>query len=621
MNWKERLNHYLYGSKKDVLLTLRFVSIINALAALSVIIFNIGFKHDAPEIEFIHWLMDLIFGVFAATYLVKVFYSFKRRLYMRETWMEAGLTGIVLIVGFSRYILHIDLLEEIYSNPAYSYYLDVYDTVITLFLLYFIGFEFIKASSILNSIAVKPAATFIFSFLLLIAFGTFLLMLPEMTTVAAKTTDAHRDGHFMTCLFTSVSASCVTGLSMVDISSFYTTKGHIIITVLMQFGGIGIVTFATFFASFLKQGVGIRHQVVIQDFMASESLFSATGLLRQVIYMTIVIEIIATILVYFSWGTAYEFDSFGQKLGYSIFHAISAFCNAGFTLFEKGLMDGQIEFSYLLHIVIAVTIIIGGIGFSTIQDLFTFKSLRDRMKHPWKEWKLSTQIAVFSAGALIVVGAIVFYLLEKDRTLQVNHLSGLESAVESFFQSVTTRTAGFNTVDIGKLATPTLVFMVFLMFIGASSGSTGGGIKTSTFVIIVQSAVATIRGRKKVEMGKRSISQELIYKAFSIFFFAIAYNTVMIFILSISEAHILGRTNPSTGEAYNMVNLVFEQISAFSTVGLSTGVTSDLSILGKSLIMLSMFVGRVGTLTLALALASRSASNRYEYPNAHLMVG
>lgn len=616
MMWKEQLNHFLYGSKKNALKIAKVISIINALAAITLIIYDIGFHHKPDEMELIHSSMDYIFGIFALTFLFKVFYSFKRRVFMRESWMEASLAAVVLMVGISRYILHIDFLEELYTNPIYSGYLDLYDTIITLFLMYFVGFEFIKASSFLNSVSVKPATTFIFSFILLLAFGTFLLMLPEMTT-------KDEPGYFMPCLFTSVSASCVTGLSVVDISTFYTMKGHIIILVLMQFGGIGIVTFATFFASFLKKGVGIRHQVVIQDFMASESLFSATGLLRQVIYMTIVIEVIASVLVFLSWGNSVEFAGLGQKIFYSIFHAVSAFCNAGFSLFTGGMMDdtggNNLEIAHLLHIVIGVTIVLGGIGFSTIQDLFSLKNLRHRLKHPWKEWKLSTQIAVWGAAVLIVVGMIGYFFLEKDNTLK--SLTGLEASVESFFQSVTTRTAGFNTVDIGALTIPTLVFMIILMFIGASSGSTGGGIKTSTFVILVKSAAATIRGKSRVEMGKRSISQELIYKAFSILFFALAFNTVMIFILCISEAHLYDVVNPSTGEKFSILNLVFEQISAFSTVGLSTGITTELTVVGKTVLMVSMFIGRVGTLTLALALASRGGSGRYAYPNAHLMVG
>ena len=178
-----------------------------------------------------------------------------------------------------------------------------------------------------------------------------------------------------------------------------------------------------------------------------------------------------------------------------------------------------------------------------------------------------------------------------------------------FFQSVTTRTAGFNTVDMSALAPSTLIFMIFLMFIGASSGSTGGGIKTSTFLIIVTSSIATIRGKKTIDMAGRTISNDLLFKAFSIFVFAATYNLVLIFLLSITE------------QGKDILDLVFEQVSAFATVGLSTGITASLSISGKWLIILSMFVGRIGTLTLALALSNRISTNNYKYPNAHLLIG
>ena len=201
----------------------------------------------------------------------------------------------------------------------------------------------------------------------------------------------------------------------------------------------------------------------------------------------------------------------------------------------------------------------------------------------------------------------LYLLLEQNNTLK--GMSTLEKIVASFFQSVSTRTAGFNTVDFSQLANPTLVFMIFLMFIGASSGSTGGGIKTSTFLLISISSIATIRGKKNIDLGKRSISAELLSKAFSIFVFAATFNLLMIFLLSITESHL------------DILKIVFEQVSAFATVGLSAGITAELSIYGKVLIIISMFVGRIGTLTLALALSSRVETTAYKYPKAHLMIG
>jgi Trk-type K+ transport system membrane component len=231
------------------------------------------------------------------------------------------------------------------------------------------------------------------------------------------------------------------------------------------------------------------------------------------------------------------------------------------------------------------------------------------MSMPWKQWSLSTQIAVNMTVLLIVGGAVLYFLLEQKNTLEGKNL--YEKICISTFQSVTTRTAGYNTVtlSINSISTATYLLIIFLMFIGAASGSTGGGIKTSTFLMLVYSATASIRGKKNVEMGKRTIAPETINQAFSIVAFSIAYNSVCIFILCIVQDNM------------DIRQLFFEQISAFATVGLTLDTTPYLNDWGKSIIILTMYVGRVGTLTLALALTKQVASTSYQYPKAHLMVG
>ena len=276
-------------------------------------------------------------------------------------------------------------------------------------------------------------------------------------------------------------------------------------------------------------------------------------------------------------------------------------------MFSNGLYQDVVQSSHVLHVIIGLTIIVGGLGFSTVQDLFSPKNLQERLRFPWKDWKLSTKVAVHTSTVLIIIGMVLFYITERNGVMK--GMGSFETMICSFFQSVTTRTAGFNTIDFSELAVPTIIFMVFLMFIGASSGSTGGGIKTSTFLLITTSAIATIRGKKNVDLAKLSISQELLGKAYSIFVFACTFNLVMIFVLSITESHL------------PILDIVFEQVSAFATVGLSTGITAKLSVAGKSLIIVSMFIGRIGTLTLALALSRTVSSNNYKYPKAHLMIG
>lgn len=547
--------------------------------------------------------MDIIFEVFAVSYFIRVIYSFERLEFIKNTLFEAIIMFIVLVTGigytFFSQNLVLELILQIFTMSEDAYR-EFYLIFITISMLYLVGQKFIRASSYIHIITIKPAITFILSFVLLILTGTGLLMLPEMSV-------QNGSSNFLASFFTSVSASCVTGLIVVDTATYWTMKGHIVILFLMQFGGIGIVSFAAFFTTFMRQGMGIKHQVIIQDFLNSESLHSAKNMLRQVIFITIIIESLAAFLIFFTWGSNVEFNFLGQKIFYSIFHGVSAFCNAGFSLFSDGLYQNVIRESYLLQVIIGCTIIVGSIGFATIEDVLSPVKLRERIAMPWKDWSLGTKISIHTSFALIVVGMILFFLIERTNTL--NELSVFESIIASFFQSVTTRTAGFNTLDFSQFLPSTLIFMIFLMFIGASSGSTGGGIKTSTFLLILVSAIATIRGKKNVDLGKRHISNDLLFKAFSIFSFAACYNLIMIFALSITDPNI------------DILRLLFEQVSAFATVGLSTGITAELSLAGKIIIILSMFFGRIGTLTLALAISTRVESTNHRYPNAHLLIG
>jgi len=596
----DNFNAFVYDSKDKVLLVSKTLLGIFSLCAMALVIYELGFPLNPEEETNVLFGFSVIFGFFAFNYFLNLFYTFERIDFLKSSWFEGSVMLFIISSGLYDTITDQHLFEQIFIRIGIEHSEQIYRVFVTLAILYFVGLNFVKASTILNNLTLKPAITFILSFIFLIAIGTGLLMLPQMTTVEGS-------ADFMSAFFTSVSASCVTGLIVQDTATYFTLKGLLVIMLLMQFGGIGMVSFATFFATFMKKGVGLKQQLIIQDYLASESLFSAKGLLRQVIGITLTIEAIASIFIFFSWGEDIPFDDLTQRIFYSIFHGISAFCNAGFSLFSNSLYEESIRNSYLLHIVIGVTIIIGGLGFSSIQDLFSPKALQERLHRPWKDWKISTKVAVHTSLALIAIGMALFFLTEHNGVMK--NMGAFESITAAFFQSVTTRTAGFNTVDFSQLTVATLIFMIFLMFIGASSGSTGGGIKTSTFLLIANSAIATIRGKKNVELGKRSISTDLLGKAYSIFVFACTFNLIMIFVLSITDPGI------------SIIQIVFEQVSAFATVGLSTGITAELSLAGKTLIIASMFIGRIGTLTLALALSTRVSSNSFKYPSAYIMIG
>jgi potassium uptake TrkH family protein len=542
-----------------------------------------------------------IFGFFVLSYIIRVIFAIHSWQYIRNSLFEAALIVLLLIDIVSVFLFGFNALENLFLNLNIENFTPFYILFIQSYLLLLVGLEVTKVSTSITSIKLKPATTFIYSFLLLLLVGTGLLMLPEMTTKGSIP--------FIDALFTAVSAACVTGLAVVDTQTYFTFKGHLVIMLLIQLGGIGILTFATFFALFLKKGVGISHQAMIRDFMSEDSLFNAKGMLQQIVIFTLLIECIGAFLIYLSWDVNTPFyDDAGEMIFQSVFHSISAFCNAGFSLMSGGLNEDYLQNAYILHIVVGMLIIFGSLGFPALRDIFGINNIRARLATPWKKWKLSTRIAVWATFALVLFGMGAFYLLESNTEILAGK-TGFQQLVISFFQSVTTRTAGFNTVDIGALTTPTAILIIFLMFIGASSGSTGGGIKTSTFVLILLSVITTIRGKKSLELGGRSISFDLLNKAYTIFIFSATYILVGTFFLAYFEPKM------------SVLDLVFEQVSAFCTVGLTRGITPDLSTPGKLILISSMYVGRVGTLTLAFALASRVDSTNYRYPKAHILVG
>lgn len=597
---RENLLLFLFQHKEQVLGKLRWLRAIASISALALFIFYYGFPHSTEESYQLIAYTKGIFGFFIVSYLIRVGFSLHSWTYIKSTLFEALLILLLLADILSAFLLGFNAVENVFIRLNIENFTPLYILFIQAYLLLLVGLEIVKMSVGITNVKLKPATTFIFSFVLLIFAGAGLLMLPEMTTNGSMP--------FIDALFTSVSASCVTGLSVVNTQTFFTFKGQVVILLLIQLGGIGILTFATFFALFLKKGVGISHQAMIRDFMAEESLFNAKGMLRQIIVYTILIESIGAFLLFILWDARAPFiDDTGELLFQSVFHSISAFCNAGFSLFGNGLYEDWLRNAHLVHLVIAMLIIFGSLGFPAMRDIFSLNSIRARLHAPWKKWKLSTRIAVWASFVLIVFGMLVMMITEQHATLAGQSTGA--AWMHAFFQSVTTRTAGFNTVDISALTVPTTILFIFLMFIGASSGSTGGGIKTSTFVLIFLAVITTIRGKKSLELGSRSISFDLLNKAFTIFIFSATYILVGTFLLAAFEPKM------------QVLDLVFEQVSAFCTVGLSRGVTADLSTASKIVLITSMYIGRVGTLTLAFALASRVETTSYKYPKAHILVG
>lgn len=597
---REQLNLFLFDNKDRVKGFFYYLTFFACIVVSVAILLYYGFDHDQAEYTILQNVIKWNLVVFLSNYLVRLFFSFERWEFIRTTKFEGLLMLLLIYEAISQFFYKRPLLDMLFSYLGIEAYEGFYVIFTQLYILLFIALQLIKYLRQAINLSVKPAIMFILSFLAIILVGSGLLMLPEMTVQEGSM-------NYIDALFTAVSATCITGLIVVDTATFFTMKGQAVILLMMQLGGIGIISFASFFAFFLKKGLSFRHQTVLQDFLSEDSLDSSKKLIRQIIFFTVSIEGAGILMLHLLWDDRLGFAGVGQKFFYSTFHGVSAFCNAGFALFSNGLMEEYVGDAYLMHVVLAVLIILGGIGFPALRDILSIENLRERINKPWKQWKSSTSVAVYASVVLIISGSIGFYFLEQDGALQ--DLNFFEQLVTSFFQSVTTRTAGFNTVDIGALALPTLVMFVFLMFIGASSGGTGGGIKTSTFFLIMLSVRATITGKNQLQYKRRNISFTLLNKAYSIFIFSALFILAAVFILTITE------------EGVDIMSLLFETVSAYATVGLSMGITADLSDVGKLIIALAMFMGRVGLLTFAFALSKRVRSNNYTYPNTNMMVG
>lgn len=594
----ESLNRFLYGSKLWACALMRRTAYILTVVAVGLLIYAHGVEQNPLMLNKLYRAIDVILSIFVVIYFLRILYAFERVEFLRRTWFEGILMGIIFLNEFFTYILDFPLIYNLFEGIGVPLSVEVYRIVVSMYMLVLLVIELLETKVHLKALQLKPAITFISSFIALIAIGTGLFMLPKMTNAP--------DGmRFIDVLFMATSASCITGLAVVDPGTYFTLSGQVLLLLLVQLGGLGVMTFATFFASLMRQGIGIKHHVALHEIMESESLFSTKGLLPKLILLTLSIEAVGTFVIFFSWGQEVQFLNVASRFYYSVFHAVSGFCNAGFSLYPEGLYTDPIRFSYILHLAIAALVIFGGIGFPTMLDVFSPTAMRKRMSAPWRNWRLLSRVTIYTSAALLASGTLIFFLMEYYNTL--SSLGFAEAFVAAFFQSATTRSSGFSTVDISSLNMSTLLVFLVLMFIGASPGSMGGGIKTTTFTIIILSVISTIRGRENVEIGNRTIPHSLSYKAFSVFTFAVVINVIFIILLSVTDAQ------------FNIVHLVFEQVSAFATVGLSTGITAGLSDMGKTIIVISMYVGRVGTLTLALS--TRASTTAYRYPPAHLAVG
>ena len=437
-----------------------------------------------------------------------------------------------------------------------------------------------------------PAQTLILSFFVVIVIGTLLLLLPK----------AVKPGHVISplnALFTATSATCVTGLIVVDTGGYFSHLGQLIILSLIQIGGLGIMTLSSFLALMFGRGLGIKERVLMLEMMNVDHLGMIKKTLKGVVIITFTMEIIGAVFLFFFMHQPGR--QLSKTVYQSIFHSVSAFCNAGFSLFSDSLIGWQNNLGVV--ITIALLIITGGLGFVVLMELGGAKMLYKREKTMKTRWSVHTRLVVSISAFLILGGMLFMFFVEPAHGQYFSHL------VQAFFTSVTARTAGFNTVDIASLSLPVTLLIILLMFIGASPGSTGGGIKTTTLGVLFASLISIVRGRNRIELYHKSISFTILNRALVIFAFSVSVIAIATILLSITESAPL-------------TDILFEEVSAFATVGLSRGLTPALSMWGKIIIIVSMFIGRLGPLTVALAVTAPKKRLKVEYPEIkNIMVG
>lgn len=455
--------------------------------------------------------------------------------------------------------------------------------------------KIIQFSLFKKKLRITPTQMIVVGFATIILIGAILLNLPISS----------RDGQsvgFINALFTATSAVCVTGLVVVDTGTHWSVFGQVVIVILIQIGGLGFMTMSTLLALLLGRRITLRERLLIQESLNQFDLEGLVRLTKNIIIATFTIEFIGAIF----YSTVF-IPEYGLKKGiaFGIFHAVTAFANAGFDLIGDYRSFTPYVNNPVININTMLLIIIGGLGFSVWMDIYGAIKTRSL-----KNVALHSKVVIATTIILILIGTVFIFAMELNNPNTLGELPLSGKILAPFFHSVTPRTAGFNTLDMTALTTPTKFMTIILMFIGGSPGSTAGGIKTATFAILVLTVIAVVRGKEDPEVFGRHLPKYLVYRAMAIVSISLSLVVFVTMVLSITENA-------------DFMTLFFETTSAFGTVGLSLNYSPNLSLIGKVIISFTMFAGRVGPLTLILAFAKRASSNKgnLKYPEDRIMVG
>lgn len=569
---------------------IRTLILVLNLFALTGLILDYGFVLKQPMTEI---LMSLYFVIL----ITGSFYTFLKYYYQKKHLIPAVFIFDLLSIVFILYCVYQQLEQE--NNELINPWLRF--AVILKLVREFTTPKISYKRSFLN-----PAQLFIISFLGLIFIGALLLMLPKATTHEISFVDA---------LFTSTSAVCVTGLIVVDTNSYFTPLGQTIIMLLIQAGGLGILTFASYFSYFFKGGSTYENQIALSDMTSSDKIGEVFSTVKKILLITFLVESIGALLIFINTNSDL-IPSVGDRVYFAVFHSISAFCNAGFSTLPNGMMQDEYVYNYPLQFTVILIFVFGGLGFPIVINSvryikhfitrYILRYLKGKdNKRPWI-LTLSNKINLITTFSLIVFGTVALYIKEFDNVLASHNSIG--KVITALFTATTPRTAGFNSIDFSELHFSSIIIIMFLMWVGASPASTGGGIKTSSFAIATLNYISLAQGKKTIEVFKREIADISVRRAFAVMSLSLVIVGFSVFLISHYDRHL------------HLLDIAFECFSAYSTVGLSLGITGGLSDQSKLVLIATMFFGRVTMLTVLIAFLKKVRQGNYSYPTDEILI-
>lgn len=568
-----------------------------SMMCAAIVIFNVGYVTDPVLGELlrktIHYLFYVLFLMIALRESSSI-YALKK--------IAVEHYSGLLILSYFIFIL-IARFAGLESLSVFSREQWIYLGIYIIFIA-----ELSKSTLFFDNFYFNPTILFVISFLVLILIGTVLLMLPRTTLEAPLS--------FVDALFMATSAVCITGLSVADISTNFSMFGQTVIIVLIQVGGLGIMTFTGFFGYFFSGGFSFKNQLMFGEILGENKVASVIKTLLTMIFITLLFEFLGAILIFSTLDSA-NFPNVGSMVFFSIFHSISSFCNAGFSILSGGITNEAYKFNYPFQLALSALFILGGLGFGIVLNFYTYikesillwyHRLITKRNYKHKAWNFSfnSKLVLLCNAIIIVAATLFFYFLERQNTLSLEKGAGGEWAT-SFFMANAARSAGYNSIDLSFVGAPTIFLIMVLMWVGASPGSTGGGVKVTTVALTFMNIISLAKGKEYIEIFKRRIAGESVNKAFAIILLSLFVVGISFFLLIF--------TDPDK----RMKDLLFESLSAYTTCGLSLGVTPSLSMGGKLIIVVTMLVGRVGMLTLLVAFIKNTTRRNIIFPEEKIL--